>query len=201
MLPTDSRRPHHRHHPRARASRSMCARLSGDPASARRARPLGGRRVGAHADGRHFDVSIRVLTHDARGVLAKVANAIAENNANIRQVRMDAEQVPYSNLQSTLQVTDRIHLARLLRASGGSRKWYASCGPGRWLPLAERAPDDDRHPSHHSWQPGRIPAAPCHVLNQRPPQIAQLGVAPQDDPLACAAGTQHEIRSMSATEC
>ena len=48
---------------------------------------------GEHADGRHFDVSIRVLTHDARGVLAKVANAIAENNANIQQVRMDARQV------------------------------------------------------------------------------------------------------------
>ena len=23
----------------------------------------------------------------------------------------------------------------------------------------------------------------CHVLNKRPPQVAQLGVAPQDDPL------------------
>ena len=68
-----------------------------------------------HTDGRHFDVSIRVLTHDARGVLAKVANAIAENNANIQHVRMDSEQVPYSSLQFTLQVTDRIHLARLLK--------------------------------------------------------------------------------------
>ena len=28
---------------------------------------------------------------------------------------MDAEQVPYSSLQFTLQVTDRIHLARLLK--------------------------------------------------------------------------------------
>ena len=92
-----------------------------------------------HADGRHFDVSIRVLTHDARGVLAKVANAIAENNANIQQVRMDAEQVPYSSLQFTLQVTDRIHLARLLKGIRRIPEVVRIMRTRAMAPLAERA--------------------------------------------------------------
>ena len=65
---------------------------------------------------RLFDVTVRLMTQNARGVLARVASAIAEENSNIQHVRMDSEQVPYSMLQFTLQVTDRIHLAKVLKA-------------------------------------------------------------------------------------
>ena len=69
-----------------------------------------------YASERMFDVTVRVLTHNGRGVLARVANAIAEENSNIQNVRMDAEQTPYTMLYFTLQVSDRIHLARVLKA-------------------------------------------------------------------------------------
>ena len=68
------------------------------------------------AHDRLFDVAIRVMTQNARGVLARVASAIAEENSNIQNVGMDAEQMPYSTLNFTLQVADRIHLAKVLRA-------------------------------------------------------------------------------------
>jgi len=68
------------------------------------------------AHDRLFDVTIRVMTQNGRGVLARVASAIAEENSNIQNVGMDGDQVPYSTLHFTLQVTDRIHLARVLRA-------------------------------------------------------------------------------------
>ncbi|MCB1886425.1 MAG: bifunctional (p)ppGpp synthetase/guanosine-3',5'-bis(diphosphate) 3'-pyrophosphohydrolase [Rhodocyclaceae bacterium] len=68
------------------------------------------------AHDRLFDVTIRVMTQNGRGVLARVASAIAEENSNIQNVGMDGDQVPYSTLHFTLQVTDRIHLAKVLRA-------------------------------------------------------------------------------------
>ena len=68
------------------------------------------------AHDRLFDVAIRVMTQNARGVLARVASAIAEENSNIQNVGMDADQIPYSTLNFTLQVADRIHLAKVLRA-------------------------------------------------------------------------------------
>ena len=68
------------------------------------------------AHDRLFDVAIRVMTQNGRGVLARVASAIAEENSNIQNVGMDADQIPYSTLNFTLQVADRIHLAKVLRA-------------------------------------------------------------------------------------
>ena len=69
----------------------------------------------AHGE-RMFDVGIRVLTRNARGVLARVASAIAEEECNIQSVNMDSEQGAYTALGFTVQVQDRMHLARVMRA-------------------------------------------------------------------------------------
>ena len=65
---------------------------------------------------RLFDVTIRVLTKNARGVLARVASAIAETDCNIQNLNMDNEQGAYTALNLTLQVRDRMHLAHVMRA-------------------------------------------------------------------------------------
>jgi GTP pyrophosphokinase len=65
--------------------------------------------------GRMFVVSIRVTVMNQRGVLAKVAAAIAEDGSNIDNVSMDEERSAYTGMQFTLQVTDRVHLARIMR--------------------------------------------------------------------------------------
>jgi RelA/SpoT family (p)ppGpp synthetase len=65
--------------------------------------------------GRMFDVSIRVTVVNQRGVLAKVAAAIAEHGSNIDNVSMDEDHSVYTGMQFTLQVTDRMHLARIVR--------------------------------------------------------------------------------------
>ncbi|MCP5222160.1 MAG: bifunctional (p)ppGpp synthetase/guanosine-3',5'-bis(diphosphate) 3'-pyrophosphohydrolase [Zoogloeaceae bacterium] len=67
------------------------------------------------AEGLLFEAAIRVLTVDNRGVLAKVAAAIADANANILNVTMDVEQAPYTALQFVLEVENRVHLARVIR--------------------------------------------------------------------------------------
>ncbi len=66
-------------------------------------------------DDRLFDVTVRVLTQNVRGVLAKVASAISEEECNIQNVGMDNEQGAYTGLTLTLQVRDRMHLARVMR--------------------------------------------------------------------------------------
>jgi GTP pyrophosphokinase len=65
--------------------------------------------------GRMFVVSIRVTVLNQRGVLAKVAAAIAEQGSNIDNVSMDEERSAYTGMQFTLQVADRLHLARIMR--------------------------------------------------------------------------------------
>ena len=65
--------------------------------------------------GRMFDVSIRVTVVNQRGVLAKVAAAIAEHGSNIDNVSMDEDHSAYTGMQFTLQVNDRLHLARIMR--------------------------------------------------------------------------------------
>ena len=63
-----------------------------------------------------FDVGIRVTVVNQRGVLAKVAAAIAEGGSNIDNVSMDEERSLYTTMHFTLQVANRLHLARVLRA-------------------------------------------------------------------------------------
>ena len=62
-----------------------------------------------------FDVSIRITVANARGVLAKVAAAIAAEGSNIDDVHMEEEGGNYTNLYFTVQVQNRVHLSRLMR--------------------------------------------------------------------------------------
>jgi len=65
---------------------------------------------------RLFDVAIRIITENRRGVLAKVAAAIAEQQSNIQHVSMDGERAAHTQIYFTVQVSDRPHLARVMRA-------------------------------------------------------------------------------------
>ena len=70
----------------------------------------------APESGRTFDTRIRVVAQNAPGVLAKVAGGIAEAGSNILNVNMDEERDACTAIDFILQVTDRVHLARIMRA-------------------------------------------------------------------------------------
>jgi guanosine-3',5'-bis(diphosphate) 3'-pyrophosphohydrolase len=63
-----------------------------------------------------FDVAVRVIVVNQPGVLAKVAAAIAEAGSNIDNVSMDEERNLYTTMHFTLQVANRMHLARVMRS-------------------------------------------------------------------------------------
>ena len=48
-------------------------------------------------------------------ISARVASAIAEEDSNIQSVSMDGGQGEYTALNFTVQVRDRMHLARVMR--------------------------------------------------------------------------------------
>ena len=57
-----------------------------------------------------------MIVANQRGVLAKVAATIADENANIENVHMDEEDgSAYAAMNFTLQVENRDHLARVMR--------------------------------------------------------------------------------------
>jgi guanosine-3',5'-bis(diphosphate) 3'-pyrophosphohydrolase len=62
-----------------------------------------------------FDVTIRLLVHNKRGVLAKVAATIGDADSNIDHVSMDDKDgSPYATINFTVQVRDRAHLAKVM---------------------------------------------------------------------------------------
>jgi len=64
-----------------------------------------------------FDVSFKLVVANQRGVLAKVAAEIAEAGSNIQNVAVDPEDgSSYTNMFFTLQVSNRLHLARIMRS-------------------------------------------------------------------------------------
>ena len=64
-----------------------------------------------------FDVSIKLVALNQRGVLAKVAADIAAANSNIDNVTVASEPGDqYASMQFTLQVSNRLHLAQIMRA-------------------------------------------------------------------------------------
>jgi RelA/SpoT family (p)ppGpp synthetase len=65
---------------------------------------------------RTFDVGIRLVAANQRGVLAKVATAIAEAGSNIDNVSMDEERGVYTAMHFTIQVHNRLHLARVMKS-------------------------------------------------------------------------------------
>jgi len=63
-----------------------------------------------------FDVSIKLVVANQRGVLAKVAAGIAEAGSNIQNVTVDPEDGSrYTNMFFTLQVSNRLNLAGIMR--------------------------------------------------------------------------------------
>jgi guanosine-3',5'-bis(diphosphate) 3'-pyrophosphohydrolase len=66
---------------------------------------------------RRFDCRIMLLVKNEKGVLARVAAEIGESDANITYVGMDDDKDHQlmTQLRFTVQVEDRIHLARLMR--------------------------------------------------------------------------------------
>lgn len=63
---------------------------------------------------RLFEVSIKLIVANQRGVLAKVAASIADAESNIENVHFSNEG-EYTALYFTLQVNNRIHLANVMR--------------------------------------------------------------------------------------
>ena len=63
---------------------------------------------------RPFDVSIKLLVANQRGVLAKIAAAIAEADANIENINFSHEG-EHTALHFTLEVNNRLHLANIMR--------------------------------------------------------------------------------------
>ena len=65
---------------------------------------------------RRFECRIQVLLQDEKGALARLAAEINESDSNIVHVSMDENHTGLmSELKFTVQVEDRIHLARLMR--------------------------------------------------------------------------------------
>ena len=65
---------------------------------------------------RLFDVRLIVGVLDQRGVLAKVAAAIADAGCNIASIAVDTDESGHATNKFTLHVSDRFHLARVMRA-------------------------------------------------------------------------------------
>jgi GTP pyrophosphokinase len=67
-----------------------------------------------------FNVGIRIVVLDKRGVLAKVAAEIAAADSNIDNVAVTPDSGDqYATMNFTLQVFNRLHLAKVLRALRG----------------------------------------------------------------------------------
>ncbi len=64
-----------------------------------------------------FEVSIKLVVANQRGVLAQVAAEIAEAGSNIQNVSVNPEDDgAYTDMHFTLQVSNRLHLARIMRS-------------------------------------------------------------------------------------
>lgn len=61
-----------------------------------------------------FEVSIKMMVANQRGVLARVAAEIAEAGSNIDNVAIEGEGA-YTTMHFTLQVSNRLHLAQVMR--------------------------------------------------------------------------------------
>ncbi len=71
----------------------------------------------AHEHASRSNCRIRVLVTDEKGLLARLAAEINESDSNIVHVGMDEgrHDGPLTELRFTVQVEDRVHLARLMR--------------------------------------------------------------------------------------
>jgi RelA/SpoT family (p)ppGpp synthetase len=65
---------------------------------------------------RLFQAAIKVTVANQRGVLARVASAIAEAGSNIDAISMEEDRSVYTTMLFVLEVANRQHLARVMRA-------------------------------------------------------------------------------------
>ena len=63
-----------------------------------------------------FEIGLHVIAENRRGVLGKVASAMADEDSNIANVSMDDDRSATTSLYFTVQVANRNHLAHILRA-------------------------------------------------------------------------------------
>ncbi len=63
----------------------------------------------------NFEIGLRVVADNQRGVLAKIAAAMADEESNIVNISMDDDRGVTTSLYFTLQVANRDHLARIMR--------------------------------------------------------------------------------------
>lgn len=68
----------------------------------------------AEVDG-NFPVEIKMMVKNQRGILATVAAAVAEKQANIENVKMDERDGIHSALSFLISVKNRKHLANVIR--------------------------------------------------------------------------------------
>ncbi|HEX2605043.1 MAG TPA: bifunctional (p)ppGpp synthetase/guanosine-3',5'-bis(diphosphate) 3'-pyrophosphohydrolase [Oxalicibacterium sp.] len=65
---------------------------------------------------RRFDCRITLVARNEKGILARIAAEIGESDANISHVHMDDDKDQLmTHMHFTVQVEDRVHLARLMR--------------------------------------------------------------------------------------
>ncbi len=62
-----------------------------------------------------FTVTLNIQVRSQRGVLAQITQAIAQADANIENVSVQSREGRYSWLEFSLQVRNRVHLARTMR--------------------------------------------------------------------------------------
>jgi guanosine-3',5'-bis(diphosphate) 3'-pyrophosphohydrolase len=63
----------------------------------------------------NFEIGLRVVADNQRGVLAKIDAAMADEESNIVNISMDDDRGVTTSLYFTLQVANRDHLARIMR--------------------------------------------------------------------------------------
>ena len=68
------------------------------------------------AGGRLYQAAVKVMVSNQRGVLAKVASEIAEAGSNIDSISMEEDRAVYTNMLLVVEVANRQHLARVMRA-------------------------------------------------------------------------------------
>jgi GTP pyrophosphokinase len=89
-------------------------------------------------DGGVFAVSLLIETEDRQGMLARLTEAIAKLETNIRQIEADTERPGRGNIEVVVEVKNRGHLEKIRKALGAlpgvlevSRRMSGSARAGR----------------------------------------------------------------------
>ncbi|MEX3583019.1 MAG: bifunctional (p)ppGpp synthetase/guanosine-3',5'-bis(diphosphate) 3'-pyrophosphohydrolase [Burkholderia sp.] len=88
-----------------------------------------------------FDVTVKVLVKNTKGIFARVAADITSTDANIVHIAMDEDLSHESTvLRFVIQVSDRVHLANVMRR--------VRTNPDVMRIMRERSSDDTAHTRH-----------------------------------------------------